>query len=260
VLYTDLPETLLTAGIAAAGEPLRQLLRALLLIQAWFPEGYYAYNGVGWYLSSMVFLYGLTLPAMAVMRKVNGHSKRYFLFAFLAGGLLFGSAVYCYVTQGMDMGYWHYIFPPARMGEYFAGMILGVTLSSVKPRIRNGYLLRTVMTALEIAVLVYWFRSLSSPGNYWRNHIVSWLLPNLALLSVFTIGGGWISAVFRCGPLVRLGDASFACYLIHQLIINLYSFVHPEASLSLQGQTAAFLYCLMASVLVALCLDRKGKT
>ena len=98
VMFTGLPEMLLQ-GDPAAGQQVRQLLRSLLLIQAWFPEGYFAYNGVGWFQSAMMFLYAMTLPAMAVLQKVNDHPKRYFLLAFLAGGLLFTAAVYCYITQ-----------------------------------------------------------------------------------------------------------------------------------------------------------------
>lgn len=259
VLFTGLPEMLLRGDFAAAGQPLRQLLRTLLLIQAWFPEGYYAYNGVGWFLSVMMFLYALTLPAMAVLRKVNSHPKRYFLLAFLAGGLLFASAVYCYVTQQLDMGYWHYIFPPARLGEYLAGMVLGVGIRSVKSRIPTGTWVRVLCTVLEIAVLLYWFRRLSFPGNYWRNHSVSWLIPNTLLLTVFAVGRGWVSGLFRCKMLVRLGDMSFPCYLIHQILLNLYNNLHPEAALSQQGKAAAFLYCLTATVLFALCLEKKKR-
>jgi peptidoglycan/LPS O-acetylase OafA/YrhL len=259
VLSTNLPESLFAAGIAASGEPLKLLIRALLLVQAWFPEGYYAYNGVGWFLSSMMFLYALTLPVMAVLGKVDKHPRRYFLFVFLSGSVLFATAVYCYVTQKLDMEYWHYIFPPARMGEYLVGMIMGIMFCSIKPKIKAGVVLRVVFTVLEMVVLLYWFRSLSSPGNYWRNHIISWLIPNIALLGVFVIGGGWVSKLFCWKPLVRLGDASFASYLIHQIIINLYGAMHPESCQSQQGQMAAFVFCLMVSVLFALCLNRKQK-
>lgn len=40
----------------------RQLIRNLLLIQSWFPEGYFSYNGVAWFLSSLLFLWVITLP------------------------------------------------------------------------------------------------------------------------------------------------------------------------------------------------------
>lgn len=257
VLFTQLPEMLLRVDFSAAAELLGQLLRTILLLQAWFPDGYYAYNGVGWYLSVMVFLYALTPLAMAVLRKVNSHPKSFLLFILMGGSLLFAAAAYCYVTQRMDMSYWHYIFPPARLGEYLAGMVMGAAVHSVKNRIPMGSVMRIVFTVLEIAVLIYWFRQLSFPGNYWRNHIVSWLIPSSLVLLVFSVGAGWISGLFRWRPLVRLGDASFACYLIHQILINLYNTQHPAASLSLQGKEAAFLYCLTASVLFALCLNKK---
>lgn len=256
VLLSGLPTQTAMYGIAGTGARLKQLIRSLLLMQSWFPEGYYDYNGVGWFLSSMLFLYALTLPAMAVLKKADQHPKRYFLFVFLAGGLLFVTAAYCYVTQGLDMGYWHYIFPPARVGEYLVGMILGVMLHSLKDRIPAGRLLRLLFTILEIAALIYWFRSLYSPGNYWRNHIVSWLIPNAVLLSVFTVGAGWISGLFRCPLAVRLGDVSFECYLIHQIILNVYSRGIGAAELSQPGKAVSFLTCLLTTVMFALFLNR----
>lgn len=259
VMYSGLPTVIGSEGFMAAGEDLKQLLKSLLLVQSWFEESYFSYNGVGWFLSSVMFLYLLTIPIMAVLHKVNAHPKRYFLFVGMTGALGFLTICYCYFTQHMTMTYWHYIFPPARMGEYMIGMIMGVVLSSVKPGLQPGTLLKIALTVLEIFVLVFWFRSLSSPGNYWRNHIVSWLIPNMMLLGVFTIGGGWISALFRLRPLVVLGDLSFGCYLIHQIVITLYSRLIVAAEATDGSKMTAFIFCFVASVLLAICWEHKDK-
>ncbi len=109
---------------------------------------------------------------------------------------------------------------------------------------------------IENTAMAYWFRSLYSPGNYWRNHIVSWLVPNLVLLSVFTIGAGWVSSLFRCAPLVRMGNVSFECYLLHQIIIKLYVINNIMPEMSQSGKIVSFMYCLAVSLLLALLLNK----
>jgi len=254
ILYSGLPGAVAVHGIAAEKAELTQVMRNFLLLQSWFKEGYYSYNGVGWFLSSVMFLYVLTLPAMVVLNRIDKHPKRYVIFLILMGGCLFLSAVFCYLTKDWDMEYWHYIFPPARMGEYFAGMILGVMMRTLKPRLKQGQLLRMVFTVLELGVLFCWVRALSSPGNYWRNHIVSWLIPNMAVLSVFSIGSGWVSTLFRKPLPVRLGNASFECYLIHQIVIVLYNVSNPGLDQTQNGKVLSLTVCLMASVIFALLL------
>ena len=86
------------------------------------------------------------------------------------GAISFGMVFYCYVTQSLDMSFWHYQFPPARMGEYFLGMILGFCARPTKARIPEGKLGRAGFTVLEIAVLLFWYPSFSVPvtGTVWK--------------------------------------------------------------------------------------------
>lgn len=260
ILYSGLPEEIAFADVEAIRASLRQFLRTVLLIQSWFQEGYYDFNGVGWFLSTLMFLYAITLPAMTGFQKVKHRRRGNVVLVMLMGGLLVGTTAYCYLTQKRDMGYWHYIFPPARMGEYLVGMILGLLLREAKKRISGKRGITLLCTLLEVVALLYWYRSLSAPGNYWRNHIVSWLVPNIVLLSVFTVGAGGISKIFRCPVLVGLGDASFACYLIHQVIIRLYSDYHVVGS-NIRQRCVAFWYCLGLSVVLSclLCQGQKKK-
>lgn len=233
-----------------------QLVRNLLLIQSWFQEGAFSYNGVGWFLSTLISLSVLNLPAMFVLNKVNRRPKGWLLLSGALAGTLFLTAVYCYLTKNLNMDYWQYIFPPARMGEYLSGMILGVLVYSLKPHLRNESKTRFLFTALEIAVLGYWFFMLSHPGSPWRGRIFTWLLPNLLLLSVFACGKGWISQMFRWKPLVYLGDISFECFLIHNVFLVQYAVLHENQVLSLPENAAVFCFCFGMSVLLALLIHK----
>lgn len=259
VLFSELPEQLAALDFVSAKAMLVQLGKNLLLIQSWFTEGYFSINGVGWFLSTLMFLNLWNLPALWLLNRLYRHPRGRYLLPVGLVGFLGITVVYCYVTQGWDMEFFHYIFPPARLGEYFSGMILGFLLARFKSNIGSGSRNKLLFTVLEAAALAYWFLSLSRPGNYWRNHIVSWMIPNLFLFAVFLIGKGWISEVFRWNPLVRLGDVSFECFLIHNLIIIWFLQANPLHQISRLGSAIAFMTCLLLSVFLSFMLNKDGK-
>lgn len=115
-----------------------QLVRNLLLVQSWSAEGAFSYNGVGWFLSTLMFLSVFNLPVMFLLNKINRRPKGWLLLSGALAGTLFLTAVYCYLTKNLDMDYWQYIFPPARMGEYLGGMLLGMLVCTLKPHLKQG--------------------------------------------------------------------------------------------------------------------------
>ena len=52
-----------------------QLVRNLLLVQSWSAEGAFSYNGVGWFLSTLMFLSVFSLPVMFLLNKIQPASK-----------------------------------------------------------------------------------------------------------------------------------------------------------------------------------------
>lgn len=259
VLSSNIPELIAAYRFTELQQFLKSLLRSVLLLQSWFQEGYYQFNGVGWFLSNMMFLYLLNLPVMVLLNKLGEKRYWYILFPALIFVVAVEIVVYCYLTQAYDMEYWHYIFPPARVGEYLIGMLMGVFLCKIKPMLDNVKYNRVIFTAFEIIVLLYWIRSLSSPGNYWRNHIVSWLIPNVALLSVFTVGAGAFSKLFRCAPLLKIGNATYECYIIHQIVIQQYLLFHNSAGTTQSGKVVSFVMCLLVSILFAILLHGRDQ-
>lgn len=254
------------AGVTAAGDYavvcswLKRLGCNLLFLQSWFPVKM-GYNG-SWFMSSLMFLYLFNLPFIWLLNKINRNAKRFWLLAGAMFGVWVMLLAYCFLTRSLDLEFWQYIFPPARLGEYLVGMIFGFMLRVWRPRLAlsSKTWRKMIFTVLEVAVIFYWFRCLSRLGNYWRNQSERWLLPNLLLLGVFTIGEGWVSALFRWKPLVRLGDASFACYLIHKVLIMQFRACNVIPEDSQAGKMVSFLFCLLFSVSVALLLEGKKRT
>lgn len=227
------------------------LLQGALLLQAWPGVG-----GTLWFLSTIMFLYLLNLPAMWLIHKVKEHRLRYF---FLGGAfviLMVLTALYCRLTRNTDMGYWQYQFPPARIGEYLGGMLLGYAIRDFKSQPILEKIPRVVFTLAEAGALVFWVYSLRRAGSPWMNHIVSWLIPNTVLLGVFTFGMGGISKVFRWKPLAYLGDISFECYVIHHTVIRFFTLNNYTEGDTLASQAFSLCYCLALTVLSAALLHK----
>ncbi len=251
VMFSEIPLLVTQCDFAGLRPLLLQLGRNLLLIQSWFPGTAHSFNTVGWFLSVLVFHYAMTLPLAWMLNKLNSGKFRNLLFAGLFMGISVGIVFYCYTIRGDRMSFWHNQFPPARLGEYCLGMIMGFVARREKKRLPQGKFWRIVFTVLEIAVLLFWYYSLSRPGNYWRHKTVSWLIPNVLVLAVYLAGQGWLSSLFRRKELVYLGDISFECYLLHQLILMRFAINLSGAEPSVPGNVFVFLFSLLFSILMA---------
>lgn len=251
VIFSDIPSLMMNSDFAGMRPVLVQLGKNLLLIQSWFPSGAHSFNTVGWFLSVLFFHYALTLPFAWLLNKLMACKYRKIFFPGLFVGISFSIVFYCYFTQVENMSFWHYEFPPARLGEYCLGMMLGFAAVQTKDMIPRENCWTAVFTVLEAAVLLFWYYSLGRPGNYWRNEIVSWMMPNILMLAVFLAGRGWLSVLFKSRPLVYLGDISFECYLLHQLILIRFALNLEGIGTSVPGNIFIFFFSLLYAILIA---------
>lgn len=259
VTYSQIPELITRMDLEGLRSPLTYLVKNILLIQSWFPKDALSYNGAAWFLSTLLFLNTLNLPLLAGLNRVEKFRWKYVFYLFASLGLTAVTVVFCYMTQEWKMGYWHYRFPPARIGEYVCGMMLGFVIRDLQPRLKQKTAVTWVFTALEVFALVFWVRSQAHAGNYWRNHIISWLKPNMLLLAVFGFGMGWVSRLFRCRPLVAMGDMAFECFLIHMIVVNIFTLLNPGVTDSDAGKVFSLAICLAVTLVLAVMLRKKQK-
>lgn len=220
VSYSAIPGLVARGDFGAMRKPLLSLLRNALMLQSWFTADYFSFNSAGWFVSTILFAYLLTLPMLSVARRI-GRSKRPATgFGLCAAGLALGCVGYCWLTRNTEMEYTQYVLPAARLWEYAIGMCLGCLARLVAPRIRGH---RALLTLAEAAALALWIAAPYLPMPAWHYRIVHWLIPNALLLTAFALGGGLLSRAFRARPLVALGDLSFECYLLHTGIIIAHS-------------------------------------
>ena len=257
IFWSELPVLAVNFRFGEMKQPLLQLGRNLLMIQSWFPTGYFSYNGVGWYLSTLMFLYLLNLPLTALLKKIDSVPGRVKI-SIAAMALCIGlTAAYSYLTNVEEIHFWQYIFPPARMGQYICSAFLGYCIRLAKDKISEGRKTYCIFTAAEIGALLFWFASLYISTMSWHVRLVDGFAPNMLLIGVFLMGHGGISRLFRWKPLIKLGNLSADCYLLHQIVINLFFTLSGVEAPTVVSKLLCGGFCLAFTLAVAWFLDRK---
>jgi peptidoglycan/LPS O-acetylase OafA/YrhL len=193
----------------------------LFLLQAWFPGNttYAGGNGVTWSLSVEMFFYLVFPLAIVLLRRLRGRGLA--VTAAVTLGLM-AILPLIVALAGVDtysnLYYWlFYVFPPYRFGEFLLGMVLARAMI-------GGLRIPTpAWTALAatagIAGLVW------AMATFTVRTGIPVVRPMVALLAIPLFAqllcasaardqqprGWWLGSA----PLRRLGDWSFALYLVH---------------------------------------------
>lgn len=199
------------------------------MMQAWFRNGQVVYgmNGVSWSLSCEAFFYAM-FPVAALLVRRSHPSARW---AAAITGLALAAIAYVYRPLLADH------FPPVRISEFILGLVAGIAFrEGWRPRISPVLVLGALTVGLTLAT------ALASPL---ANVVVA--VPFL-LVIVHAAGKdverrpGWLPS----RTLVFAGEASFAFYLVHELVI-----VNLRQMLIDQPVVDAFTMLFVASAIAA---------
>lgn len=203
----------------------------LFLLQIWVPDMETAQgaNPVTWTLAVEAFLY-LSLPLwIAAARRFTARSPAFWLGFALALCILQATIVWLFAEPMGEMGLWLFLrMPPIHLFEFGAGVALAYAYeglrergwaSAATSRSRNwGTACEAGAVGLLVAVMVY-------NGKFSPHVRMSGLytFPVGLIVLTFALGRGRLSQWFSSRPLVFLGEASFAFYLVHgSVFVHLY--------------------------------------
>ena len=190
----------------------------LTLLQAWSPDPAVItdYNGLSWSLSDEAFFYALFPLLLVLARKLRPE----IVVAVGACWLLFGAIALDLVGMRLDR---LYSFPAHRVGEFVCGMGLALLL-------RRGIPAWIPRPAIAVAALGGSYVALVTANIVMRGEILPelyvpglWLLPGICLVILAFARRdvddheGWLTRP----TLVRLGQWSFALYMVHELLFGL---------------------------------------
>ena len=224
----------------------------LFLVQAWVPveHVFYGLNTPSWSLSCELLFY-LCFPLLLWL---SAKVRRRWLWPALLAAL---AAVWVVplVAGVLPRGiqYWLvYVCPPIRMIEFVAGVLLARI-------VRNGLWIRLgVVPAAVLAVGAYLAAGLSL-GPY------SYAAVTVAPLALLIGAVAAADVAGRSSPLasplaVRLGELSFAFYLVHQLVIRVVAGVLGQHNWSTPAGAGVALLILAGSLAAAWLLWRLIET
>lgn len=256
VAFSAIPQTFATGHFDQLIGPVVQLVKHILCIQSWFPEGFFSYYGPAWFSSTLLFLMALNIPFFFLLKSINQKSGRTYILLGMLAVFYGGTFVYSYLTRGGFLQFLHYIFPPSRLGIYFGSMILGLLIRPCAEQLRSRQNQTALFTLLEAGSLVFWFVSLGHSGPEWMEWNAAWILPNAIVLMIFSVGGGLLSRLFSRKPLVYIGGLTMECYLVHSLIIPSYSRYNKFDTTYTYGCVFSLAACLALTYMVAYVLRK----
>lgn len=201
-----------------------------LLLQSWLPwrDGYFSFNAVSWYLSTIAFSYYIFPHIHSNLRKND--KKRIYGYAWAAVLLMIIVSVILGVGRKKlgwttDFVKWMtYVFPVYRAGDFLAGTAAGYHFLEQKSVKSKGYS-KVGYTGIEIVVIILIvFQSiLYERGFRITNWTLSlfWLPTSVAIVYLFARCCGMISIIIaKSRFLLRLGDVSGEAFLIHHIMIK----------------------------------------
>ncbi len=207
---------LIGLGIAAATSVGSALVNVFLL-QAWFPSPawHYGMNAVSWSLSCEAFFY-LCFPF--IVGSVIGLGRKHRELAIVAlVALAIGIQVALQVAEpriGADrVEYFAYVFPPTRLIEFVLGMLLVGLVRDGLPRVPFA----AAAAFAVVAVLA------AGWAPFPASHVAVTLVPFMVLIVAAAqadLAGTW--CVGRSRRLVHLGLVSYAFYLLHDLVLQIF--------------------------------------
>lgn len=211
-------------SLAGSTNFIGRLLINLLLVQSWINNKvyYFSFNGVSWFLSTYLFLTLITVPILWFVGKINSKKRaNLWLILSLIMSYVILIVITCFVNiNNLSIEFWLYIFPPARMFEYMAGIFCGALIRRLKFDFKYDTIVFTFLELFSLLLVVIFIKYVPN-GNYLSGWGSKWVIPTLIVFSIFTYQKGYISKLFSLNICVKLGSSTLVMYLIHQVVITI---------------------------------------
>ena len=203
------------------------LIAQVFAVQAWFPreELYLGINAPAWSISVEAFFYALfPLLLRSLSRSLATAGARA---VFVMAALTWACAAAVFAIPHHADVWTTYIFPPIRLVDFVVGMLLGMAFL-------RGYRLPGSATAWEIAAACAIAAAIVAIPHVPAGLQYSlWPLPFwAALIAIVALRRGAVSRMLSHPAFVRLGEISYAFYLVHLTVLMVAEHVVPRAFVS----------------------------
>lgn len=184
----------------------------LFLLQAWNPTvGYfYSINTVSWSLSCEAFFY-LCLPLVLPLVR---RARPWMLYAVVVGMplLILAMGPVQHLVPEPDRWWFTQVFPVVRSFEFWMGVAAAELMLRGRWRGPNLWVASGIFLAAWVACAVQWV-----PAGWWTTVMAFVYVLVIAAVAEADVRGTW--SPWRSRVMVRLGEVSFAYYLVHVFVI-----------------------------------------
>lgn len=233
--------------------PLGPALANLFLVHAWVPSFPYllSVSPVSWSLCSEVLFYALFPFIATLVGRIPINRLKLAAVALVAlvwliplVSLTFGGDE---LFPGLFMSqYWFdYFFPPARLPEF----VIGIVLARL---VMNGFTPRVTVALPGIGVMVFLiagaFGGLPNPFLF----VAVTIIPvSLVVLGAASMDVRSARSIWRHRSMVFLGEISYALYLVHVPVIQVFEYLAGDVVTGAIGGVATTTISVGLSVLAA---------
>lgn len=228
-----------------SGHWLRISTANILLLHAWIPSPgfFFSFNSVSWSISAEVFFY-LMFPILRHRWSTTWHWKSLLVLVVSCAILTLATArgvPDADFSQPMEISSTGiaYISPFVRIVEFVTGMLVASVFIRFQDSNRGGRISWTAAEFVAVGLIpAMWVLTRSLPVRLAGHDLGASAWPIFAahcgafpafalMIFVMAFGRGALSGALSWRPLVLLGEASFALYLVHQLIISYFYLNRP---------------------------------
>lgn len=204
------------ALLAMNWDTVLKLVSQLFLVHPFIPQTdyFFAFNSPSWSLGCEQLFYFL-FPFLALW--LNDTRKLFWI--LIATGLIVACGMY-FTPEEQIRAYW-YVNPLTRLPDFLVGMLLFKLYNKSTGNWSVNRATWFEIGAVALFIAFYYCGSAGVLPKVYRYSVYYWL-PVSLLLYVFAINKGIISRFLSNKYLVIGGDISYAMYLIHLFIIELY--------------------------------------
>lgn len=232
------------------------LLLNLTYLQSFIPSSniYFSFNAPSWSLSNEMFFYICFFPLAIISIKNLYLSTLSLLFIVITSAIIVNNTIGNDIIYGnSSFAHWlFYIFPAFRILEFLVGMIIYNVWS------KGIRLHRCFIPISYIALLAFMYCAIKIPEPF---RMSLYYLPVVALfLFSHLTDSSNINRFYSTRIMVLLGNASFAFYLIHQPLINIFRHKLSSFNLSDIALFSVSLLCIsIASIIVYELYEKKAE-
>lgn len=193
---------------------IRDVFLNITLLKSWYDPSKFAFNGVTWFLSCILFIY-LCVPLIIYFfrsKKWGGIAVFSFLSIFLVK--------MAFDTFGYKMGMnpWPGVFgwycnPAYRLLDFLLGYTGFLVLEKASLRMVSWKI-----SVIQCTVLAFYFAACRLFDQQWVP--APFVLLTIVLIFTFTLPYGILDIIFGNRFLTHLGNISFELYILHETIIS----------------------------------------